>query len=142
MSLFARSAGVMKLSALASALLLPGCATVSGPRGDLHVMPAIQGEMFRASDGTELPLRQWDAQGKVRAVLVALHGMNDYSNAFDQPARLWAASGITTLAYDQRGFGRAPDPGAAGPAPMRCAGILRTSSLRHGRAIRVCRFLP
>jgi len=27
------------------------------------------------------------------------------------PGPFWAAHGITTLAYDQRGFGRAPDPG-------------------------------
>ena len=34
-----------------------------------------------------------------------MHGFNDYSNAFDAPAKWWAASNIVTYAYDQRGFG-------------------------------------
>ncbi len=55
-----------------------------------------------------------------KAVIVALHGMSDYSNAFDMPAKAWAKRGITTLAIDQRGFGRAPDPGLwAGGEAMR-----------------------
>jgi acylglycerol lipase len=45
-------------------------------------------------------------------VIVALHGMNDYSNAFDAAgARIGPGEGITTYAYDQRGFGRAPQTG-------------------------------
>jgi len=56
-------------------------------------------------------MRRWDAPGKPRAIVVALHGMNDYSNALDAPAKLWAKDGITTLAYDQRGFGQGPNPG-------------------------------
>jgi acylglycerol lipase len=75
-------------------------------------------------DGTRLPLRHWDAQGsepqKPRAVILALHGMSDYSNAFDMPAKIWAKLGITTLAYDQRGFGRSEVPGIwAGAQVMR-----------------------
>jgi len=46
-----------------------------------------------------------------KAVVVALHGMNDYSNAFAMPAPWWAARGISTYAYDQRGFGRSPQRG-------------------------------
>lgn len=48
--------------------------------------------------------------------------MSDYSEAFDVfgPGSWWAEHGITTLAYDQRGFGAAPDPGVwAGAATMR-----------------------
>jgi alpha-beta hydrolase superfamily lysophospholipase len=72
-----------------------------------------------ARDGMRLPLRRWEAD-KPRAVIVALHGMSDYSNAFDMPGKVWAKLGITTLAYDQRGFGRSDNPGLwAG------AGILR-----------------
>jgi alpha-beta hydrolase superfamily lysophospholipase len=54
-------------------------------------------------------MREWDARDN-RAVIVALHGMSDYSESFDMPAPYWAQHGITTIAYDQRGFGRAPDP--------------------------------
>jgi acylglycerol lipase len=81
--------------------------------------PVIADDSFTARDGTVLPLRHWDAE-KPRAIVIALHGMSDYSNAFDTPARAWAESGITTFAYDQRGFGRGPNPGLwAGAAAMR-----------------------
>lgn len=60
------------------------------------------------ADGTRLALRQWQPQGQVRAVIVALHGFNDYGNAFALPARFWASRGIATYAIDQRGFGASP----------------------------------
>jgi alpha-beta hydrolase superfamily lysophospholipase len=76
------------------------------------VIPSVSDDAITARDGTRLPLRRWDAEsGKPRAVIVALHGMNDYSNAFDMPGKIWAKLGITTLAYDQRGFGKSENPG-------------------------------
>ncbi len=75
-------------------------------------MPAIdQGQdVFVTRDGLRLPLRHWDAKHP-RAIVVALHGMSDYSEAFDLPGPWWAAHGITTYAYDQRGFGLSPNRG-------------------------------
>jgi len=75
--------------------------------------PAAQGAWeegsWRADDGRRLPLRAWAPPLKPRAVILALHGFNDYANAFDEPARFWAAeSGIAVYAPDQRGFGGAP----------------------------------
>src|SRR4051794_1228938 len=96
---------------LFAALLLFACAPNSAPRGTAEVAPAIQGEVFRAGDGVSLPMRRWEPEGRPRAVIVALHGMNDYSNAFDMPAQVWAKDGIVTLAYDQRGFGRGANAG-------------------------------
>jgi alpha-beta hydrolase superfamily lysophospholipase len=52
------------------------------------------------------------------AVIVALHGMNDYAEAFGLPAPYWAAHGVTTYAYDQRGFGRTPSRGVWGGADL------------------------
>jgi alpha-beta hydrolase superfamily lysophospholipase len=81
--------------------------------------PRILGGSFITRDGLHLPLKEWDAKN-TRAVIVALHGMSDYSEAFEMPGPWWADHGITTLAYDQRGFGRAPDPGVwAGGDVMR-----------------------
>jgi alpha-beta hydrolase superfamily lysophospholipase len=37
--------------------------------------------------------------------------MNDYANAFHMAAPWWAEQGVTTVAYDQRGFGRSPGRG-------------------------------
>src|SRR5579863_10345453 len=66
---------------------------------------------FIADDGARLPLRKWVPQGRVTAVILALHGFGDYSNGFAMPAALWAKRGIATYAFDQRGFGGAPGRG-------------------------------
>src|SRR5690348_8339958 len=72
--------------------------------------PGIEGDHYVTRDGLRLGLMHWDAQNPF-AILVALHGMSDYSNAFAMPAPWWAEHGISTYAYDQRGFGRSPNPG-------------------------------
>lgn len=79
--------------------------------------PQLTDTAFIAADGASLPLRHWQPPGEPRAVILALHGFNDYSKAFEEPAAAWAAAGIATYAYDQRGFGAAPGrtlwPGSA-----------------------------
>ena len=88
--------------------------------GHQSVTPAVESEFFLTRDGLKLPLRHWDAEVTPRAIIIALHGMSDYSNAFDMPARQWVPLGITTVALDQRGFGAGPNPGLwAGSAAMR-----------------------
>src|SRR5690606_34908078 len=63
-------------------------------------------------DGARLGLTVWPAEdGEPKQVVVALHGMNDYANAFHFAAPVWAEHGVTTYAYDQRGFGRSPQRG-------------------------------
>lgn len=92
-------------------LVLSSCAPAFAPPLDGGVTPAVADDAILARDGTRLPLRRWEAEGRPRAVIVGLHGMSDYSNAFDMPAKVWAKLGITTLAYDQRGFGLSANPG-------------------------------
>jgi acylglycerol lipase len=101
-------------------LLLAGCAPNFGAPLDQSTKPLLTEDTIIARDGAQLPLRRWQGQGAVRAVIVALHGMSDYSNAFDMPGRFWAKLGITTFAYDQRGFGKSDTPGIwAGSETMR-----------------------
>ncbi len=57
-------------------------------------------------DGAELGLTVWEAGSAPDIVIVGLHGMNDYANAFHMAAPYWAERGVTTYAYDHRGFGR------------------------------------
>jgi acylglycerol lipase len=100
-------------------IALAACAPQLATHGLQSATPAIETDAFVTRDGLRLPLRHWDADHP-RAIIVALHGMSDYSQAFDLPGPWWAAHGITTLAYDQRGFGAAPDPGVwAGADAMR-----------------------
>ena len=79
--------------------------------------PRLEPHAFVSFDGTRLGLTRWDASGGAQpwAVIIGVHGMNDYANAFHMAAPWWAEHGVTTLAYDQRGFGRSPDRGIWAP---------------------------
>jgi alpha-beta hydrolase superfamily lysophospholipase len=83
--------------------------------------PRLDGAHFVSFDGARLGLMRWDAKGPAGeavepwAVIVGVHGMNDYANAFHMAAPSWAEHGVTTLAYDQRGFGRSPRRGIWAP---------------------------
>lgn len=96
-------------------LTLAACApqkqAVTSPSG---YEPLLVPDMFYTSDGVALPYRDWLPKQKPRAVIVALHGFNDYSNAFSMPAVFFRAQGIAMYAYDQRGFGAGPNRGIWG----------------------------
>ena len=62
-------------------------------------------------DGYQLPLRRWLPMAKPRAIVLALHGFNDYSNAFTETASYLMQDAIAIYAVDQRGFGRAANTG-------------------------------
>lgn len=99
---------MMAAGRLAPALLLcvlAACAPRLEERGAMQVEPVLGAAAIIAGDGHRLPLRVWPATEGPRAVVLALHGFNDYSNAFAAPAAWWAVRGIATYAYDQRGFG-------------------------------------
>jgi acylglycerol lipase len=79
------------------------------------VTPEFQVEQntFISFDGAQLGLTTWAGKdGPARGhVVVGLHGMSDYANAFHMAAPYWADQGVTVYAYDQRGFGRSPERG-------------------------------
>ncbi|MDT8346075.1 MAG: alpha/beta fold hydrolase, partial [Thermohalobaculum sp.] len=67
---------------------------------------AFDGPTLAGADGAALPVSVWPATAP-RAVILALHGFGDYGAlTFRRAGADWAAAGITTYAYDQRGFGR------------------------------------
>ncbi|HLI10961.1 MAG TPA: lysophospholipase [Alphaproteobacteria bacterium] len=93
-------------------LLLGACVPRILPPGPDIATPALKSEDFVTADGLKLPVRSWlPADDKPKAIILALHGMNDYSHAFAMPGPWWALHGIATFAYDQRGFGAAPERG-------------------------------
>lgn len=96
------------LAALAGALLA-GCAgPVSQPAPGA---PFMTFNAIYTADGADLPLRSFVPAGEPRAAVVALHGFNDYSNAFSEAGLYFMAHGVALYAYDQRGFGDAPARG-------------------------------
>lgn len=97
-----------------SLLLIQACAPrVQSPlEAARQAMPSLGAEILTVRDGAELGLMRWLPDGEApRAVILALHGMNDYANAFALPAPSWTEAGIVTYAIDLRGFGRSPEPG-------------------------------
>ena len=107
--------------ALAAGLrLLTGCALPAEPglqvasAAPSHgapetAQPRITDSALIAADGAALPLRKWLPRSGVKAVILALHGFNDYSNAFAMPASLWAERGIARKATYYYGARRRRD---------------------------------
>lgn len=87
-------------------LSLAGCAPTVISAGPSIRTPSLEEDRYVAADGTVLKLAVWPAVGGTsKAIILAIHGFGDYRKAWEEPAEIWAADGITTFAYDQRGFG-------------------------------------
>ena len=99
---FQRGLTAVALSFLASACVsFPDAPAPAAP-------PVLAANALQTPDGALLPVTVWPAE-KPEAVILAVHGMNDYANAFALPGAWWADhANITTYAIDQRGFGGAP----------------------------------
>ena len=97
--------------ALLAAAAITGCAPTRQTIGRHSTAPRLADGHFITSDGVRLPYLAWLPQGQPKAVVLAVHGMNEHSRAFAMPATNWRAVGIATYAYDQRGFGGAPQRG-------------------------------
>jgi acylglycerol lipase len=112
---------------------LPSTAAAIQPSGgEQPPPPTLTADRFIAVDGAALPVRVWLPEGEPLAVVLALHGLNDYSNAFALPAPGLTAQGIAVYAFDQRGFGATPRRGHwAGEATMAEDAILAARLLRE-----------
>ena len=106
---------IRRLAILLAALSLAACAPMlqqapgQPPAG--FVGAHLEPDAVVSFDGARLGLSTWEPAGQPWAVIVGVHGMNDYANAFHMAAPFWAGEGIATYAYDQRGFGRSPGRG-------------------------------
>ncbi len=94
---------------LALPLLLGGCAAAPVFRA-WGVPGPVEGS-FVMADGTRLGYRVWRPAGPPRAIILALHGMNDSRDAWEVPGPAFAAAGIEVIAPDQRGFGATAERG-------------------------------
>ena len=99
--------------------MMSACAPTIHPAGPPIAQTSLEDDAFVAADGTELPLQSWGDLENPSAVILALHGMGDYANAFMEFGEQIGPTGIAIYAYDQRGFGRTPTrPFWAGTASM------------------------
>ena len=82
------------------------------PPGSNQNITQLTNNLYTTEDGASLPIRRWFPKLEPKAVLIALHGFNDYSHFFDRPGSYFSSHGIACFAYDQRGFGAAPKRGS------------------------------
>lgn len=113
--------GIRAVAIVWIAMVIGACAPRFQEPGPAIAEPRIADDAIVMADGVRLPLRAWrPKEGAPKAVVVALHGFNDYGNFFDAPGKFLAERGIAAYAYDQRGFGAAPQAGVwAGMPAMR-----------------------
>jgi len=90
------------LSACSPHLRLPGKAVID---------PELTSTAIVMPDGASLPLYTWPHSGTPRAIVLALHGFNDYGEFVKDAAIYLGNQGVKVYSYDQRGFGRAPHQG-------------------------------
>lgn len=97
----------MAVAALVAAVIMAGCAGQgAGLQGPGNAKPALRGQTLIAADGFHLRMRRWLPPRPADAVVLALHGFNDYGASFDGVAEVLRADGIAVYAPDQRGHGR------------------------------------
>jgi alpha-beta hydrolase superfamily lysophospholipase len=76
----------------------------------------VASDRFYSFDGAPLGLSSWlpPPEQEPWAVIIGLHGMNDYAGAFYLAGPWFAQHGVAFYAYDARGFGRSPNRGVWG----------------------------
>jgi acylglycerol lipase len=99
------------LTALLLLIFLSGCMPMAYPPGAKNTAARLGENIFLTEDGASLPLRHWLPKTEPYAIIIALHGFNDYSRFFEMPGSYFSKQGIACFAYDQRGFGLAPNRG-------------------------------
>lgn len=127
---------VRPCGSIVALLLLSACSTLTYPPGTgrHEARLDVPAGVFVSEDGTQLPLRFFPATGAdVRAVVLALHGFNDYSGTFARAGAYFAARGVAVYAYDQRGFGAGAWPGVWPGASMLAADASAATRLLRQR---------
>lgn len=95
-----------RLLILLLTLTLISCATPQiQPRAPTQAVAELRRNDAVMSDGYVLPLTTWTATDQPKAIVLGLHGFNDYRMGFAPVGAYLALRGITFYAYDQRGFG-------------------------------------
>ena len=67
---------------------------------------------YKDSQHYEFKKKVWEAVDHEEAVIIAVHGYNDYSDSFQIPATFLTKSKISTISFDLRGFGMNEDRGS------------------------------
>ncbi len=112
--------------------LAAGCSPRLQELGAADAQMTLRDDVAIMPDGVRLPLKVWRAK-RPRAIVLGVHGMNDYSNAFAMPGPWLAKHGITTYAFDQRGFGETEQRGVWPGADIMAQDLKAVAALLRGR---------
>lgn len=100
-------------------LILFACATPHiQKKNHVTVDPQLRSDGFLTEDQYWLPFRSYKQLKNPTNIVIALHGFNDYSKAFDGMCDFLFNANIQCIAYDQRGFGNTAQRGLS-PGPGR-----------------------
>jgi acylglycerol lipase len=93
-------------------IALSACAKPSFyPQGSRNMAVQLHADFAEMNDGYRLPLRHWGTPENDKAIILALHGLNDYGAGFETTGRYLESQGISLISYDQRGFGASAGAG-------------------------------
>jgi len=107
-----RATTLFHLGAICVFFVLTACIPTIHPPGDAVRIAHLEQDAFFTEDGVRLPVRTWNPSDQSpKAVIIALHGFNDYSKFFAGPGKYLSSLGVASYAFDQRGFGESPNPG-------------------------------
>ena len=70
------------LAALGASACTPLMVQQAGAPGAGFLGPRLEADAFVSFDGTRLGLTRWETSSEPWGVIVGVHGMNDYANAF------------------------------------------------------------
>jgi len=71
----------------------------------LQIAPQLYDDRAVMDDTYPLPLRRWGDPLHSQAIILGIHGLNDYSFGFESTGKYFADQNILFFSYDQRGFG-------------------------------------
>ena len=105
----------IELKKLLLSVILFSALSACSPNIKLPGVPVTTARITKTAivmpDGVQLPLHTWSHSRGTEAIILALHGFNDYGTFINSAANYFGNWGVKVYSYDHRGFGKSPHRG-------------------------------